>query len=289
MGLNHRGALAPHFGSHLLAMAFDVEKLACDHPNLATSYGFGEAGEKMRWQAVPMDVPVGSQMPQEAASRAFRPVLPNALIEGAQGIHGAAPVSAAPGDLAHLDPQRDTLANIDALGRPVPSARFMGGREFSQLTDGVPPAVDPAVIDRVLAEPILLLPSVTAGCGPFPQRQAEWRPAAAEGDAAVRYAAVSFYLALMTAECLVLTGAAGTSVVEGPFAANPLYCAMLEAATGRPVEAEGSSATGTSIGAALLARMAPQAERPAAPEVSAGLDPDRLRAYAARWRESIRS
>jgi len=29
-----------------------------------------------------------------------------------------------------LDPGRDTLINVNALGQPVPSARFMGGREF---------------------------------------------------------------------------------------------------------------------------------------------------------------
>ena len=28
------------------------------------------------------------------------------------------------GDLDHLDPARDTLANVDALGRAVPSARL---------------------------------------------------------------------------------------------------------------------------------------------------------------------
>jgi sugar (pentulose or hexulose) kinase len=28
-----------------------------------------------------------------------------------------------------LDPARDTLANVDAFGRPTPSARFMGGRD----------------------------------------------------------------------------------------------------------------------------------------------------------------
>ncbi len=37
------------------------------------------------------------------------------------------------GDLEHLDPQRDALANVDAYGRAVPSSRFMGGREFEIL------------------------------------------------------------------------------------------------------------------------------------------------------------
>ena len=32
-----------------------------------------------------------------------------------------------------LDEARDTLINVNALGDPVPSARFMGGRAFSTL------------------------------------------------------------------------------------------------------------------------------------------------------------
>ena len=37
------------------------------------------------------------------------------------------------GPIDRLDPNRDCLANVDAFGRPVPSARFMGGREFELL------------------------------------------------------------------------------------------------------------------------------------------------------------
>ena len=40
------------------------------------------------------------------------------------------------GAAVELDPARDTLVNVNALGDPVPSARFMGGREFSLLTEG---------------------------------------------------------------------------------------------------------------------------------------------------------
>ena len=45
------------------------------------------------------------------------------------------------GRLDQLDPARDTLANVDAFGKAVPSARFMGGREFDFLTGGS--AVEP--------------------------------------------------------------------------------------------------------------------------------------------------
>lgn len=157
------------------------------------------------------------------------------------------------GDIDHLDPARDCLANIDALGRPVPSSRFMGGREFEMLTTAREPSAE--AVERVLSQRIALTPSVVQGSGPFPRRQAQWsKPRDQLSDDEV-YVTTSFYLAMMTAECLMLTGAENHTVVEGPFAGNALFLRMLAAATGRPVEPVKRSATGTSIGAALLARM----------------------------------
>lgn len=85
----------------------------------------------------------------------------------------------------------------------------------------------------------------------------------------------------MTSECLALAGASGPSVVEGPFAQNALYLEMLASATGRPVEAMTQSATGTSIGAALLARMDAHGASPAT-TVEGNIA---MTAYARKWRE----
>ncbi|BCG97639.1 FGGY-family carbohydrate kinase [Mesorhizobium sp. 131-2-1] len=150
-----------------------------------------------------------------------------------------------------LDPARDTLVNVNALGDPVPSARFMGGREFSLLTDGKPQDWSEDDIAVVLARRTLLLPSTQQGSGPYPHRDALWLNA--DGlSVGERFVAISFYLALMTATCLELIGGDGPTTVEGPFARNRLFIRMLAAATGRPVVAS-ETATGTSIGAALLA------------------------------------
>ena len=40
------------------------------------------------------------------------------------------------GDKVALDPSRDTLVNVNGLGEPVPSARFMGGREYEIIRAG---------------------------------------------------------------------------------------------------------------------------------------------------------
>lgn len=186
------------------------------------------------------------------------------------------------GDIDNLDPKRDCLANIDALGHAVPSSRFMGGREFEMLT--TPRQPDDLTVWKVLAERIMLTPSVVQGSGPFADRQAQWTTPRAELTDDEIYVVTSFYLAMMTAECLKLTGASNHTVVEGPFAGNALYLRMLAAATGRPVEPIKRSATGTSIGAALLARM----DRHAAHESVLVHGDAAAEAYAAGWRKLVR-
>lgn len=150
-----------------------------------------------------------------------------------------------------LDPDRDTLINVNALGQAVASARFMGGREFEVIQQGH--KVDPTQQDvmAVLDEQLMLLPSVEADTGPFQGQQMCWQgvePAIGSGQ---RSAVLSFYLALMTGVCLNLVWGAGPTIVEGPFARNPEYIAMLKAVTARPVFTN-AAVTGTSIGAALL-------------------------------------
>ncbi|MGX9142062.1 FGGY-family carbohydrate kinase [Mesorhizobium sp. 128a] len=150
-----------------------------------------------------------------------------------------------------LDAARDTLVNVSALGDPVPSARFMGGREFSLLTGDKPLDCSGSDVLAVLTKKMLLLPSTQQGSGPFPHHEAAWLDAEGMGKGE-RFAAISFYLALMTATCLDLIGADGPTTVEGPFARNRLFVGMLAAATARTVIVS-EAATGTSIGAALLA------------------------------------
>jgi sugar (pentulose or hexulose) kinase len=158
------------------------------------------------------------------------------------------------GGLDHLDPARDTLANVDAYGRAVPSSRFMGGREFEMLTSELgklPPEAALAAMPQVIENGLMLLPNIAAGSGPFPGRERQWLNDAGVSNAE-RWAAACLYLALMTETCLSLIGAKGPILVEGPFASNPAYLQGLASATSREVLAL-SGSTGTSQGAALLA------------------------------------
>ena len=186
------------------------------------------------------------------------------------------------GDAVTLDPRRDLLVNVAANGQPVPSARFMGGREIEIVRAGS--TVTPSDADRaaMLDRAVMILPSVEAGSGPFPGHAFRWQGAPQTEGA--RMAALSWYLALMTDTCLGLIGARGPTIIEGPFARNPDYCAMLAALRPEGVEVAAST-TGTSVGAALLVldRAAPPATTKIPQPDGAGV----LRDYAARWRQAV--
>ncbi|WEZ84436.1 FGGY-family carbohydrate kinase [Rhizobium sp. 32-5/1] len=152
-----------------------------------------------------------------------------------------------------LDEVRDTLINVNALGDPVPSARFMGGRAFATLMPEAEVCGSAEVEADIVRRRCMLMPSVPQGSGPFPNAKARWTCDETSLTPAERYVVVSFHLALMTATSLDLIGARGDIVVEGPFAGNTSYLRMLAAATGRPVLTGSQSATGTSLGAACLA------------------------------------
>jgi sugar (pentulose or hexulose) kinase len=184
-----------------------------------------------------------------------------------------------------LDPARDTLINVNAFGDPVPSARFMGGREFEMVCGSGAASASEDDVAAVLGRAVLLLPSVEPSSGPFQGRRAAWSEDVAGLGAGERFAAASFYLAMMTATCLGMIGAEGPVVTEGPFARNRLYLGMLATALDRPVAGAGASATGTSIGAALLTRQPPTV--PAAQETGRIMPEPRFAYYARRWREAV--
>ncbi|KFC71181.1 Xylulose kinase [Devosia sp. LC5] len=183
------------------------------------------------------------------------------------------------GDTGRLDSERDSLANVDAFGRPVPTARFMGGREFDML---VPGAIEPSEADiaNVITAEIQALPSFTPGVGPYPHHKGRWTHDPAALSIGERSAVVALYLALVTRQCLDLSGLGREIVIEGPLARNKLFGQALSTLAGVPVTASGD-ATGTSLGAAMLF-----GEQDGAAKPGVLLEPlavDGFDAYAGSW------
>jgi len=180
-----------------------------------------------------------------------------------------------------LDPERDTLVNVNALGAPVPTARFMAGREFEEIAGQTPAPATEADEATVLQNSIMAMPSLHPTTGPFPGQSFAWT---AEPQGAERTAAASFYVALMGAACLSLVGAEGETVIEGPLARNHAFARMLAAATARPVTLAGQGA-GTGLGAALLA--GPLGTAPAGRQTIQPPQDPRYAAYAAAWQAKV--
>lgn len=191
-------------------------------------------------------------------------------------------VMALGGKVVQLDASRDVLVNVNALGQPVPTARFMGGREMDEIMAGRIVEPSDGDLQDVLEGRVMAMPSLHPDTGPFPGKRFGWIGGEPQGGA--RMAAASFYAALMGAECLSLIGAEGPVVVEGAFGGNRAFLRMLATATGRVVRGSGQGA-GTGLGAALLAGPL-AAEGPKAVEVRPESDPA-WTGYLAAWRDSV--
>lgn len=157
--------------------------------------------------------------------------------------------------LERLEASRDMVANIDLEGRPVACTRFMGGREFAEIAgqDGLKATPSLADLEKILAQGTMALPSFTDSGGPFPgtgnQGRIEGRaPATPEEKSAL----AALYLALVTDIDLDLLQSKKNVIIDGSFAENFLYTALLAALRpSQPVMAS-TARDGTALGAALL-------------------------------------
>ncbi|MCP3470632.1 FGGY family carbohydrate kinase [Bradyrhizobium sp. CCGUVB1N3] len=156
--------------------------------------------------------------------------------------------------LDRLDPRDDTLANVDAQGRPIACGRFMGGREYAAIAGGGGnPDLD--AIERVIVSGTMALPCFSGHGGPYATTKGVIRGEVAPRD---RTALATLYCALVSDLMLTRMGATGGDlIVEGTFAGNLLFCQTLGALrpTQRVFAAE--DAAGTARGAAMLAQWPP--------------------------------
>jgi sugar (pentulose or hexulose) kinase len=136
-------------------------------------------------------------------------------------------------ELSRLRESRDMLANIDAFGTPVPTARFMAGREYDTIAGDAHVRSQPSLqsLESVLKKHAVALPPFVESGGPFEGHEGKLVNAH-DLDGQERAALATLYCALETDLLLDLLGTRGPIVVEGPLATNPLYGRLL--ATLRP-------------------------------------------------------
>jgi sugar (pentulose or hexulose) kinase len=170
------------------------------------------------------------------AARAFPEIAGNestVLSTGTWFVAMRTPVAGAPVDISALPGGRDCFVNIDAFGQPVPSARFMGGREIETL-NGIDTrrndiAQDPsellAAVPAVVRSGASIMPTMTPGFGPYPHGRGCWIGKLL--DPFERHAAVCLYAALVADVSLNLIGAKERILIEGRFAEAEVFVRAL--------------------------------------------------------------
>ncbi|MER9417825.1 carbohydrate kinase [Mesorhizobium sp. M0306] len=149
-----------------------------------------------------------------------------------------------------LDGERDMLVNVDVDGGPVPTIRFMGGREFATISAGWQGAIAPSSIQRVIDAGIMALPSFAPG-GPMPHRRGEL--VGRTPNAEERAAMALLYVALMLDLCLELIHSDNTVIVDGGLNNGGLLAALLAQLRPGQTFLQGATLEGSATGAAALA------------------------------------
>ena len=195
----------------------------------------------------------------------------------------------------NLDPRRDMLGNVSVRGETVPTARFMGGREFEYLCAGASPLdADLGTVSGLLDAEAYALPCFEAQGGPF---------AGAEGSILLRGEVVSrekyvetftpreratlasLYCADMIGWIYKELDAIGPVVLEGPFTQNPVIVEALGAILPPgSLHVSVDEVEGTARGGWALTRWTePRISDPRVMEVAASARAGKLRARHARW------
>jgi sugar (pentulose or hexulose) kinase len=189
------------------------------------------------------------------------------------------------GDLARLDPASDMMGNIDATGRPVACAKFMGGREFAAIAAGASGQASVENSLEVMKQGSFALPSFVDQGGPFlGMKGAIIGPEPASDVESLALA--SLYTALMTDEQLTRLDAKGPIIIDGNFATNQVYYAALAAfRPDQSVEITAETA-GTAKGAASLA-VWPDVFGKRKGHLVAPVHVDQFLAYRAKWRAKV--
>ena len=153
--------------------------------------------------------------------------------------------------LQSLDPDRDMLANVTVDGRPVATARFMGGREYDVISRNARVPVPADAMQRTstaasshclrLRRPVLFS-MARAGSPDRLPRQSSNGPLLA-----------TLYVAAMIAYVLDLLGSRNDIIIDGGLANNQSLLGLVAALRPGQRVLRSETAEGTALGAAALA------------------------------------
>jgi sugar (pentulose or hexulose) kinase len=182
---------------------------------------------------------------------------------------------------------RDCLINVDAYGKLIPSARFMGGRELELLNAHAGQRLDHPpdqarlldAVAEVVSAGSMALPTLVPGFGPYPNAVHRWCREPTRPD--THRAASGLYAALAMDTALALIDAREVLLVEGRFAEAEVFVRALAALRPNTAVYVSHAHNGVSYGALRLCN--PGIPPPGTLRRVDPLTID-LMAYADRWR-----
>jgi len=155
--------------------------------------------------------------------------------------------------VASLNEARDTLANVNLRGEPLPTARYMGGREFEILSReaGTGREFTEANLRKVIAKKSFILPSYAQG-GPFMNCKGSTYGPECELSGEI-LARATLYVALVTLTSMRMLNVDSDLIISGSFVNNPWYCRLLATLGGCERCYIDYQSESTAVGAGMLA------------------------------------
>jgi sugar (pentulose or hexulose) kinase len=188
-----------------------------------------------------------------------------------------------------LREELDTLANVDAFGNAVATARFMGGREYAAICGADAALAQPTVgdLETILASGALAVPSFADQGGPF-REQVGHIVGNVSAAPPHRAALAALYCALMTDWCVTMLKARGDIILEGRLASNEAFASALAALCEPQQVFRSPDETGTLHGAVSLSLTARGKTAQPAALVPCPIAPvGKLRSTRERWRSLL--
>ena len=152
--------------------------------------------------------------------------------------------------LKNLNPSLDMLANIDVFGKPVPTMRFMGGREYDYLMGVFKISNKTRAIKNFSFHDYLIYPSYASGGGfSINKINISFYERLNKGKI---YYLICIYISFVINFCLNQMKSSNTIILDGPITKNITIMKILSSLRKKQIVLKNKREIGTTLGATNL-------------------------------------
>ena len=152
--------------------------------------------------------------------------------------------------LKNLNPSLDMLANIDVFGKPVPTMRFMGGREYDHLMGVFKISNKTRAIKNFSFHDYLIYPSYASGGG-FSINKINIGLYERLNKGQIYYL-ICLYISFVINFCLNQMKSSNTIILDGPITKNITIMKILSSLRKKQIVLKNKREIGTTLGATNL-------------------------------------